>query len=441
MKIRKEIGKAFFVGVLIFIVVGVIEYLNGWEISSGKELVIRFVINQVYSVSLYMANAFFFYFIITRYKNEWFKIQHLAKGILGSIAISLVTIFLLRIGGAILFEGISISEFIENERPVFYYITLLISVVVTGIFYAVYYYRYTQERKVKEQKIIAGTASAQFDALKNQLDPHFLFNSLNVLTSLIEENPDAATRFTTSLSKVYRYVLEQKNKELVTVEEELKFAQLYMSLLKMRFEDSIIFDIPETLSNPEAKVVPLSLQLLLENAVKHNQVTPANKLHITIYEEDGNLIIKNNIQLKKVMKESTGVGLRNIHQRYHLLTNRPVSVKQNEKEFWVTIPLLTQKTNSMTTQNEYISAKRYERAKKHVEELKGFYIHFTIYLIMVPVFIFINIKSTGFPWAIFPIVGWGMGVTGHAMEVFNWNPFLGKNWEERKIKELMKDDE
>ena len=88
MKIRKEIGKAFFVGVLIFIVVGVIEYLNGWEISSGKELVIRFVINQVYSVSLYMANAFFFYFIITRYKNEWFKIQHLAKGILGSIAIS-----------------------------------------------------------------------------------------------------------------------------------------------------------------------------------------------------------------------------------------------------------------------------------------------------------------------------------------------------------------
>lgn len=95
----------------------------------------------------------------------------------------------------------------------------------------------------------------------------------------------------------------------------------------------------------------------------------------------------------------------------------------------------------MSTQTEYISAKRYERAKKHVEELKGFYIHFSIYLIMVPVFVFINIKSTSFPWAIFPIVGWGMGVIGHAMEVFSWNPFLGKDWEERKIRELMKDDE
>lgn len=149
--------------------------------------------------------------------------------------------------------------------------------MVTSVFLAIYYYRFKQESKVKEQKIIAGTASAKFDALKNQLDPHFLFNSLNVLTSLIEENPDAATKFTTSLSKVYRYVLEQKNKDLVSVEEELEFARLYMTLIKMRFEDSIVFMLPDKLINPEAKVVPLSLQLLLENAVKHNIVTPSKK--------------------------------------------------------------------------------------------------------------------------------------------------------------------
>lgn len=275
----------------------------------------------------------------------------------------------------------------------FYYLALLISVVVTAIFYGIYYYRFTQERKVKEQKIIAGTASAQFDALKNQLDPHFLFNSLNVLTSLIEENPHAATKFTTSLSKVYRYVLEQKNKELVTVEEELQFAQLYMSLIEMRFEDSIVFEVPQTLSNPEAKVVPLSLQLLLENAVKHNQVTPQNKLHIRIYEENGNLVVKNNRQPKTVVKESSGVGLRNIRQRYYLLTQRPVTVEQNEKEFWVAIPLLTKKANVMNTQTQYISEKRYERAKKQVENIKGFYIHFTIYLIMVRY----SSTSTSFP--------------------------------------------
>src|SRR5690606_5534809 len=102
-------------------------------------------------------------------------------------------------------------------------------VVVTAIFYTVYYYRNKQQTIVTEQKIIAGTASAKFDALKNQLDPHFLFNSLNVLTSLIEENPEAATRFTTSLSKVYRDVVVHKNKELVSLEEGLNFAELDVS--------------------------------------------------------------------------------------------------------------------------------------------------------------------------------------------------------------------
>ena len=105
-----------------------------------------------------------------------------------------------------------------------------------------------------------------------------------MLTSLIEEDPAQAQKFTTSLSKVYRYVLEQKNKDLVSVDEELNFARTYLLLLKMRFEDSIIFELPEQSSNPEAKGVPLSLQLLLENAVKHNMVTSSKPLHIKIYD-------------------------------------------------------------------------------------------------------------------------------------------------------------
>ena len=95
----------------------------------------------------------------------------------------------------------------------------------------------------------------------------------------------------------------------------------------------------------------------------------------------------------------------------------------------------------METQTSYISEKKYARAKEHVEKLKGFYIHFAIYLMMMPVFIFLNIRSTGFPWAIFPIVGWGFGLAGHAMETFNYNPLLGKDWEEKKMKELMDKDD
>ena len=309
MKLLKELGRAFFIGSLVFIVIGLIRYFNGVSIPTGKDLLIEFLYNQLYSVALYLSNAYFFEFICKKYKEKIFSFEHLVVGFIGASLITLSILFLLSAFTWTVINGQDFKTFISNQKIAYYYVSFVISIVITAIFYTVFYYRYKQENKVKEQKIIAGTASAQFDALKNQLDPHFLFNSLNVLTSLIEENPQAATRFTTALSKVYRYVLEQKNKELVTVEEELKFAQLYMSLIKMRFEDSIVFSVPGTLSNPEAKVVPLSLQLLLENAVKHNRVTPSKKLHIAITEENGSLVIKNNVQPKKVVKEGSGVGI------------------------------------------------------------------------------------------------------------------------------------
>lgn len=436
----KELGKAFFVGILIFFVLGLIQYLTGNYTYDGKTLLIAFLYNQLYTVVLYMANMYYIRYMQHHYKQELFKTNVLLKGFAGGILITILGLIFIRWITEMIVKGESFSEFIAGEQLQYYSTGFIISMVIVSIFYGFHYYKYKQETRVKEQKIIAKTASAQFDALKNQLDPHFLFNSLNVLTSLIEENPEAATRFTTSLSKVYRYVLEQKNKELITVEEELKFAKLYMSLIKMRFEDSIVFTVPEQLSKPEAKVVPLSLQLLLENAVKHNQVTPSRKLHITIYEDRGRLVIKNNVQPKNVVKESSGVGLENIKQRYFLLTDRPVEVKQEKGEFEVAIPLLTKSTMTMQTQDMYISGKRLERAKKKVEELKGFYIHFTIYLIMVPFFIYLNLRSTSFPWALFPIGGWGFGVLGHASEVFGWNPLFGKEWEECKIRKFMDED-
>ena len=182
---------------------------------------------------------------------------------MGSFVISVVVIFLLRIVEDVLIEGENFDVFLQKETLANYLVTIIITFFVTLSFHAFYFYKAYQENKVKEQKIIATTANAQFESLKNQIDPHFLFNSLNVLSSLIEENPENAQKFTTSLSKIYRYVLEQKDKELVAVEEELAFAKIYMQLLAMRFENSISYELPEN-TNSDAKVVPLSLQLLLE---------------------------------------------------------------------------------------------------------------------------------------------------------------------------------
>jgi len=305
--------------------------------------------------------------------------------------------------------------------------------LISLIFHLFYFYKKVQENKLKEQKVIAGTASAQFESLKNQIDPHFLFNSLNVLSSLIEENPDNAQKFTTSLSKIYRYVLEQKDKELVSVEEELHFAKTYMNLLKMRFENSISYEVPTDFINPEAKVVPLSLQLLLENTIKHNVVSENKPLKIKIYIEDHYLIVENNLQKKEVLQERKGVGLQNIVKRYGLLSERKVLVEETNDFFRIKIPILTKQVVIMETQNIYNENMAYMKAKERVEKLKGFYSNLISYCCVIPLLIFINLRTTSFQWFWFPMLGWGMGLSFHAFETFGF----GKSWEEKKIQELM----
>src|SRR5690606_9110698 len=145
------------------------------------------------------------------YDRELFTRKYIGCGLAGNIGASIFGIFLSRLALQVLVHKVSLDRFLLGERPQYYFTSFLISMVVAILFYAAYYYKYYKEKQVKEQKIIAGTASARFDALKNQLDPHFLFNSLNVLTSLIEEDPVQAQKFTTSLSKVYRYVRSEEH--------------------------------------------------------------------------------------------------------------------------------------------------------------------------------------------------------------------------------------
>ena len=445
IKFLKETAKAFSIGVLVFLIRGIFILANGNTLDFNQDLALDFFYNQLFAVSLYLANAYFVTYMMNKYKQDLFKLNRLLVALLSSVFISLATIFILRFLIIVYGYNQDATSFLQNEKVVFYWMSLTISVVITAIFYTVYYIKSKQETKVKEQKVIAGTASAKFDALKNQLDPHFLFNSLNVLTSLIEENPDKAQQFTTSLSKVYRYVLEQKNKELVTVDEELKFAKTYMSLLKNRFEDSIIFEIPEQAVNPESKVVPLSLQLLLENAVKHNVVTSSKPLHIKIFESNGNLVVENNLQPKKILKKSSGVGLANIRQRYQLLTNKKVIINQEANSFAVALPMLTKQVSVMRQQqlSQSKMLDSYARARQHVEELKGFYFSLVAYCIVIPSLYFIWYKFTPFTiqWFWFPMIGWGFGLTAQAFRVFVNNGKFGRSWEQRKIDQFMREEE
>lgn len=433
-KLIKEVPRAIIISISIFIVLVLIRLITGNTISFDSDLLVNFGYAMMYGLSLYFANAIIFIYL-DKVFNTTYTLKRIVIGFLSSFLVSIFVIFLLRIFEDVLIRNMTFSEYIQNESISNYVVSSVLTFVVTLAFHTFYFYRAYNENKVKEQKIIASSASAQFESLKNQIDPHFLFNSLNVLSSLIEENPDAAQKFTTSLSKVYRYVLEQKDKELVSVEEELRFAKTYMNLLKMRFENSITFELPE-FENDEAKVVPLSLQLLLENCIKHNIVSEQKPLHIKIYIDNNELIIENNKQIKEVLQDRKGVGLQNIVNRYAILTKRNVIIQESETVFKVKLPILTKQIISMDTKIIESENMSYVKAKERVEKLKGFYGNLISYCCIIPILIVINLKTSDFQWFWFPMLGWGFGVTMHAFETFGY----GKAWEEKKIQEILNKD-
>ncbi|WP_417940098.1 2TM domain-containing protein [Flavobacterium sp. RS13.1] len=435
MTLKPNLLKAFLVGGIVFIFSFLIRFASFGTAIFNKRLYIFFLYCMLYSVVLYIVNASIFTYLDKVFKDNRFSNRRIFIGFISSFFISIFVIFLLRIFTNVVIEKRPILTFLANEEASTYIENSVITFIILLIFHALHFFKMYQENKVIQQKIIAGTANAKFESLKNQIDPHFLFNSLNVLSSLIEENPDNAQRFTTSLSKIYRYVLEQKDKELVSVEDELSFAKTYMNLLKMRFENSLFYELPAININPDAKVVPLSLQLLLENTVKHNVVSEQKPLHIRIFIDKDYLVIQNDLQKKEVLQDRQGVGLQNIVNRYGIITDRKVLIEQDEKNFSVKIPILTKQITVMDISTEYNDeAKAYYRAKKRVEELKGFYGNLISYCCVIPCLVFINLQfSPGFQWFWFSALGWGFGVAMHAFKVFGYS----SDWEERKIREIL----
>lgn len=438
--ILKIVGVGTLIGLLLFGLDVAFRFLSDYALPTRETWLWEATLYILYSTPLALVNALFFYVLEKRFSSNKKSNIRLLVGFVGSMLLTLLTMFCIRIVHKILFLGFTVENFINTESPRFYFITILITLVISLFFHAFYFYKKIQENKVKKQQIIAGNASAQFESLKNQIDPHFLFNSLNVLSSLIDEQPETAQKFTNSLSKIYRYVLEQKNKELVLVEEELDFAREYMDLLKIRFENSITYTLPQQLQLVDSKVVPLSLQLLLENTIKHNIVSENNPLHIHIYEEDNYLVVKNNLQKKEAFTSRKGVGLQNIADRYKLATDRQVLIVQDETSFQVKIPLLTKKITTMENLSTDTNSTQeaYSRAQQRVNDIKDFYGHLRSYIIVMAFLIFINYFTFwGYKWFLFPLLGWGIGISIHAFTVFGY----GSRWEQRKIQEIMEKEQ
>ena len=404
-----------------------------------KSIVASFVISGIYSFGLGFGQGLLNDYLSVKWSWIDNTKQRVWSGVVATISYTVPVVLFINYMQFVIIPGKSSDAFLNGEYLWTHLFFIILSFGISAFLHARSFmieWKKTVKQESTQQQIVAKTETAKFESLKSQIDPHFLFNSLNVLTSLISENPSQAEKFTTKLSKVYRYVLEQRNKDLIPLSEELTFAKTYMELLGMRFEDAVQFHIPETVSNQDLKIVPLSLQLLLENAVKHNVVSPSKPLTISIYEDQDYLVIENNVNPKEAVGKSTKVGLQNIADRYGLITQKSVQIENNNKTFKVRIPLLIKMNNIMYQEN--IENSKYVRAVEKVERLKEFYQSLASYCIVIPVLIFINLQfSPRFYWFWFPLIFWGISLIFKYLEVQNFNIFLGKNWEERKIKELM----
>ncbi|MFZ6665966.1 sensor histidine kinase [Peijinzhouia sedimentorum] len=193
---------------------------------------------------------------------------------------------------------------------------------------------------VNAEKLHTENITSRFEALKSQVNPHFLFNSLNSLSDLVYEDADLAAKFIKQLSEVYRYVLDSREKDLVPLDEELKFLHSYLFLQKIRFGEKLQFEV--NLPNSSAlQIPPVSLQILAENALKHNIVSQEDPLQISIFQEGNYLVFRNNLQKKTVLKEeSAGIGLANIEARFEILSHQKVQIEEAGGYFTVKLPLI-----------------------------------------------------------------------------------------------------
>jgi len=432
----KDLEKILKYSAIISVFVFLIERsvtTNGFQVSTVYLLKIYFI-DFIYSFVLSILNFKYFQLLDNYVSWKTEPKKRLILGTIGAVIVTMIGIVVLRYFVVIYVENSDFNDFLNTNKS-YYIFSFIITVNILIAVHAIYFFKEISKNKVKEHQVISKTETAKFESLKNQLDPHFLFNSLNVLTSLIEENPNQAVKFTTKLSKVYRYVLQQKSQSLIEVNQELAFAKTYMDLLKLRFEDSIDFEITNDVDD-NLKIVPLSLQLLLENAVKHNQISSNNKLKIRIYKEANYLVIENNLNPKTNLEKSTKVGLNNIKERYSLVTNSQVIIENNNKKFKVKLPLLTKKIEIMNTYNQQ---EKYAKAQEKVKKIKEFYGSLISFIFIIPMLFYIWKTYTPgiIQWFWFPFVGWGISLVTQAINIYG----LSSNWEERKIKEFMDNDQ
>lgn len=336
MKINRKVVVAEVREIGILIAIGFFMTWSGLSCRScefnSREFWIMTSVTALMWIMLWKGNSLLGDFISA--KISWIKypVIRFFVGLIATVIYTLLTIYVI---GAIYMGGASPFRLSHTSTVFTIIITIMISLFMHGRAFLINW----RQVAINAEKLNQENMAARYESLKNQVNPHFLFNSFNALTNLVYEDQDKAVKFIKQLSEVYRYVLDTRDKEVVPLEQEMKFLQSYLYLQKIRFGDKL--DIRFSVDGLQSQVAPLALQMLIENAIKHNVVSEEDPLHIAVYAEGGFIVVENNLQKKTSLGEpSAGVGLENICRRYEYLSDIKAQVQQTADKFIVKLPLL-----------------------------------------------------------------------------------------------------
>jgi len=303
-----------------------------WKIklSYGYTIGIAFIVWEGNRYLLFTLRAYF----------NWFN-KPIKKILALLFAITFYTIpvsALLLVGWFHLFQKGSVNWSVVTTATL---IIMICVVFITHVYETVFLVKQAESDQLKKEQLERAKAEAELEALKNQVDPHFIFNSLNTLSHLIEERPEKAKLFNDNLAEIYRYILQNKARDLVFLKEEIEFVEHYFALLRIRFEDAVQLQLKvDDMESEQFLIPPISLQVLVENGIKHNEFSDLNPLKIDIQFGHESLVVKNEIRKKVLRKPASGIGLKNLDERYQLITAKRMVVDENEHEFIVTLPVL-----------------------------------------------------------------------------------------------------
>ncbi len=264
-------------------------------------------------------------------------ILRLVVGMVVMLVYTVIAFGLVVVSGIWFYYGDPPLETLQNMGVNNFVISILITLIISMFLHGRFFFLNWKRALYREEKLKNETLKTKFESLRNQVNPHFLFNSLNVLSALVYEDQGKAVDFIRKMADIYRYVLDKRDQELVPLDDELKFLGNYTFLQQIRFGENLQVKIERS---DDGMVPPVALQMLLENAIKHNVVSEANPLCVRVRIADGEVSIANNIQ-EKLSKDSTGIGLSNLRDRYRFLSNKAIAVNNDGNTFEVILPLLS----------------------------------------------------------------------------------------------------